>query len=172
MKTPTHFFIAIVLLFTFGCQPGVEDRITEKIIYDVQIKNSEPNADWWQNNLPGPVREELVKHLMDDAKSGDIVVCDERGVAISPEKAANIGVEIATITFQRPDPPYEYFDTIVRSEINYRDITRLRFMEEWYFDDRHNLISKKVIALAPVVENYGPDGNFRGYEALFWVFEK
>jgi hypothetical protein len=164
--------MAIILVFTFGCRPGAEDRITEKIIYDVQIKNTGPNADWWQNNLPGPARDKLVKLLMDGAKSVDIVVCDERGIPLSPGETAGIGVEIVNMTFQRPNPPYDYFDTIVRSEINYHDITRIRFLEEWYFNDRHNLIEKKVIAIAPVVENYGPDGNFRGYEALFWVFEE
>lgn len=172
MKSFTHFVIVTILLFISGCQPGAEDRITEKIVYDVQIKNTDANADWWQNNLPGPARDELVKKLMDGAKSGKVAVCDENGELISPEEAANIGIEITTMSFQRPEPPYDYFDTIVRSEIDYRDITRIRFMEEWYYDDRHNLIDKYVVAMAPVVENYGPDGKFRGYEALFWVFEK
>jgi hypothetical protein len=170
MKSKIHLFIAIALLFGFGCEPDINDRIAEKIIYDVQIKNTDVNADWWKNNLPGPARDNLVKWLMDGAKSGDIIVCDENGKAISPEEAANIGTEIATMTFQHPEPPYESFDTIVRSELDYHDITRIRFLEEWYFDDRHYLINKKVMAIAPVVENYGPDGKFRGYEALFWVF--
>ena len=172
MKSKTILLIAIVVLFGFGCGPDADDRITEKIIYDVQIKNTGANSDWWKNNLPGPARDKLVKRLMDGAKSGDVIVCDENGTAMNSEEAANIGIETASMTFQHPEPPYNSFDTIVRSEIDYRDITRIRFMEEWYFDDRHFLIDKKVIAIAPVVENYGPDGKFRGYEALFWVFEE
>jgi len=171
MKSKTFLLIAIVVLFGFGCEPGADDRITEKIIYDVQIKNTDANSDWWKNNLPGPARDKLVKRLMDGAKSGDVIVCDENGTAMNLGEAANIGIETASMTFQHPEPPYNSFDTIVRSEIDYHDITRIRFMEEWYFDDRHFLIDKKVIAIAPVVENYGPDGKFRGYEALFWVFE-
>jgi predicted metal-binding protein len=172
MKSKTFILIAIVVLFGFGCEPDADDRITEKIIYDVQIKNTDANSDWWKNNLPGPARDKLVKSLMDGAKSGDVIVRDENGTAINSEEAANIGIEIASMTFQHPEPPYNSFDTIARSEIDYRDITRIRFMEEWYFDDRHFLINKKIIAIAPVVENYGPDGKFRGYEALFWVFEE
>jgi hypothetical protein len=172
MKSINLCIIFAILLLVSGCRPGVDDRITEKIIYDVQIKNTDAHADWWQNNIPGPARDELVKKLMDGAKSGDVAVYDENGALISSEDASNIGIDISTMTFQRPEPPYEYFDTIVRSEINFRDITRIRFMEEWYFDDRHNLIDKNVIAMAPVVENYGPDGIFRGYEALFWIFNK
>jgi len=172
MKPKIHLIFAILLFFGFGCEPGPKNQITEKIIYDVQIKNTDANIDWWKNNLPGPARDKLVKHLMDGAKSGKITVCDENGNKLSPEEAANLGTEISTLTFQRPEPPYENYDTIVKSELDYRDITRIRFMEEWYFDDQHKLIDKKVIALAPVVENYGPDGKFRGYEALFWVFEE
>ncbi len=172
MKHKSQFIIAILMIFGFGCEPGPTDRITEKIIYDVQIKNTDSNTDWWNNNLPGPARDNLVKLMMDGAKSGDIIICDEDGVAMSPGEAANIGVEISTMTFQRPEPPYVSYDTVVRTELDYRDITRIRFLEEWYFDDRHFLIDKKVIAIAPVVENYGPDGKFRGYEALFWIYEE
>lgn len=161
-----------MILFGYGCEPDAKDRITEKIIYDVPIKNRDAEADWWQNNLPGPARDKFVNRLMDAAKSGEVRVHDIDRIAFSPEEASNIGIEIATMTFQRPEPPYSSYDTVVRSEIDYRDITRIRFMEEWYFDDRHLLIDKKVIAIAPVVENYGPDGKFRGYEALFWVFEE
>jgi hypothetical protein len=172
MKHPIHLLIAMIMVFVYGCQTKNGEPITEKIIYEVQIKNTDANADWWRDNLPGPARDQLVKRLMDGVKSGEIVACKEDGATLSRHEAANIGTEITSITFQRPEPPYDTYDTIVRSELSYNDITRIRFMEEWYYDAGKNLIRKKLVAMAPVVENYGPDGKFRGYEALFWVFNK
>ena len=170
MSRPTHLLIAITLFFTYGCQSEAGEQITEKIIYEVGINNTEAKADWWKDNLPGPARGHLVKWMMDGVKSGEIVACSEDGAPLTPDEAANIGTETVSMTFQRPEPPYETFDTIVSSELDYRDITRIRFIEEWYYDTGNNLISKKVIGMAPVIENYGPDGKFRGYEVLFWVF--
>jgi len=170
MRHLAHLLIAIALLLFSGCQPEVKEQITEKIIYEVQIKNTDTDADWWKDNLPGPARDNIVKRIMDGVKLGKIIACKEDGTPMSTDESATIGTETATITFQRPEPPYETFDTIVRSELSYRDITRIRFMETWFYNTSNKLIEKKVTGMAPVVENYGPDGKFRGHEALFWVF--
>ncbi|OQX77373.1 MAG: hypothetical protein B6D64_08355 [Bacteroidetes bacterium 4484_276] len=172
MKYPTNILMVIIMIFVFGCQPEAGEQITEKIIYEVGINNTDTKTDWWKNNLPGPARDNLVKWMMEGVKSGEIVACNEDGDPLSPEEAANIGRETVNMTFQRAEPPYDTFDTIVSSELDYRDITRIRFMEEWYYDTENKLISKKVTGMAPVIENYGPDGKLRGYEALFWVFDE
>ena len=172
MKHPTHLLMAMIMVFVNGCQPETGNQITEKIIYEVGIINTDAKADWWKDNLPGPARDQLVKWMMDGVKSGEIVACNEDGKPLSPDEAASIGTETVSMTFQRPEPPYDTFDTIVCNELDYRDITRIRFMEEWHYDTGNNLISKKVTGMAPVIENYGPDGKFRGHEALFWVFDE
>ena len=160
------------ILFMSGCRSRSGGLITEKIVYDVSIRNTDASSDWWRDNLPGPAREHLVEWLMDGVKTGVLTPCEEDGMPMEGEDVENIGTELLHATFQRPDPPYESYDTTIRSELNYRDITRIRFMEQWYYDRQNTLIEKKVVAMAPVVENYGPDGKFRGYEALFWVFGK
>jgi len=170
MRRTIYYLSIIALIFIYSCETKTGEIITEKIIYEVQIKNTDANSDWWKNNLPGPGRDKLVTRIMDGVKAGEIVACNENRVPLSKDEAANIGTETVSISFQRPEPPYDTYDTIIRGELNYRDITRIRFMEEWYYDTGNNLIEKKVIGIAPVVENYGPDGKFRGYEALFWVF--
>lgn len=170
MRYFVQLSFAGLLIFMLGCKSQHGKLITEKIVYDVSIRNTDVDADWWRDNLPGPARDHLVKWLMDGAKSGKITACNSEGIPMNSEDVKNMGSEILHVTFQRPDPPYEDYDTTIRTELDYRDITRVRFMEEWYYDKHSNLIEKKVIAMAPVVENYAPDGKFRGYEALFWVF--
>ncbi|MCK5838986.1 MAG: hypothetical protein KAG99_04010, partial [Bacteroidales bacterium] len=89
---------------------------------------------------------------------------------LTAEQVKSIGYRRDTLTFQRAYPPYELFDTIVEEKIEIRDITRFRFLEEWYFNDKTLEIEKKVLGIAPVVRRYDENGNLRGHMPLFWVY--
>jgi hypothetical protein len=161
----------IPLIPIFSCSGSSEEIITERIVYDVSIKNTDPNVDWWDNSLPGPYRDKLISRMMEDATSGKVTVFSAIGKRLSIDEIKNIGTETISATFQRADPPYDSYDTIVRQELDLRNITRIRFLEEWRFDNKNHLIEKKILGMAPMTESYDPDGNLRGYEALFWIYE-
>nr|NQU90940.1 hypothetical protein [Bacteroidota bacterium] len=158
----------LLLMMFFSCKTKHGEIITGRITYDVGIKNTDPDADWWSNNLPGPEREKFTEDLFDRVRSGKQRAYKFNGDVMSVQEITEIIISETKISLQRPDPPYAFYDTIVTQELDLRDVTRIRFIEEWY--NNNGVISKKVMGMAPVVENYGPDGKFRGYEALFWVF--
>lgn len=172
MKTfpnPTILFVCAILLA--ACSTSHDEPITERIVYDVSIKNNDPNADWWDNSLPGPYRDKLISRMMEDATSGKVAVFSAIGKKLTMDEIKNIGAETISATFQRADPPYDSYDTIVRQELDLRNVTRIRFLEEWRFDNKNKLIEKKILGMAPMTESYDLDGNLRGYEALFWIYE-
>ena len=158
----------IGLLLVHSCKNHDRNLITSRITYDVSIRNTNLEADWWNNNLPGPAREKLVVDLFGNIRSGSQKVFTSNGRLLTKDEINTILSPESSVVFQRPDPPYENFDTIIRQEFNLRDVTHMRFLEAWYSDGCN--IEKEVLGFAPVVENYGPDGQFRGYEALFWIF--
>lgn len=172
MFKPGYFLSALfVLLLINSCTHSQEKEIiTERIKYDVEIKNPDQRADWWDRNIPGPSRENLINRVMDAAYSGKLNVYSNTGKLLTPDEVKNIGCEEIQVTFQRPDPPYESYDTIVVQKLNFRDITRLRFLEEWHFDKNEILIRKKTLGIAPVMESYDPEGKLRGYHPLFWIY--
>ena len=162
-------FIPLILIFS--CSGGSEEIITERIVYDVCIKNTDPNADWWDNSLPGPYRDKLISRMMGDATSGKVAVFSAIGKKLSIDEIRVIGTETISATFQRADPPCDSYDTIISQELDLRNVTRIRFLEEWRFDGKNHMIGKKILGMAPMTESYDPDGNLRGYEALFWIYE-
>ncbi len=137
----------------------------------MQIRNTDPQVDWWTENLPGPARDKLVERLFESVRSGKKAAWSETGRQLSDDEVENIGRRTLELQLPNPDPPYTTRDTTIVQELNLRDITRIRFLETWYYSPSGALIRKEVNGMAPVMENYGPDGELRGYEALFWIYE-
>ncbi|HOH99175.1 MAG TPA: hypothetical protein PLE85_01420 [Bacteroidales bacterium] len=144
--------------------------LAKRIQYDVSIKSPDPSYDWWVQNLEGSSREAFVRDILSAAYSGKVEAWDAFHNKMDPEAVKAIGNRIDTLTFQRPDPPYDLFDTIVKQELNIHEITRIRFLEAWYMDPSSLRITKEVIGVCPLLESYAPDGTLRGYMPMFWVY--
>lgn len=167
------FIFFLLFLVLYGCtstEKREAEYITERIQYDVDIKSPDPDFDWWVRNIEGKNRETLVKNILHAAYEGKVEVYDYFNNPVSPEKVKKIGFRSDTLSFQRPDPPYEIYDTIVEQHLEVNEITRIRFLEEWKMDEKTLLITKRVLGISPLIRNYDENGNFRGYQPLFWVY--
>ena len=166
---------SLFLMFLFYSCNQKNDRthrlITERIQYDVDIKSPDPDFDWWVQNIEGSKREQFVKGIIERAYSGEVDIYDYYfNNKLSAEEVRMIGYKCDTLTFQRSDPPYDLYDTIVEKKLDLRDITRIRFLEEWTLDEKTMEIHKRVIGLAPLARNYNESGEFRGFMPLFWFY--
>ncbi|MCF8228122.1 MAG: hypothetical protein K9G58_14425 [Bacteroidales bacterium] len=170
--------IAGILIFFFivmiSCQnePTEEQRelITEKVQYDVFIKSPNSDYDWWIENLPGPQREDLVEWIFDAAESGDMQAYDYFDNELSPEDIKNIGVDTIYQTLRRTEAPFEEYDTMIVTNLETKNISKIRFLERWYFDDDRDAIEKEVIGIAPVLERKDAEGRFLANHPLFWLY--
>jgi len=127
--------------------------------------------DWWVQNLEGMKREEFIKDFLEAAFSGKVPAYDAFSYTrLNPNQIRGIGSRNDTIRLQRTEPPYGYYDTVVSKSMSIHDITRLRFIEEWQVNPENMLITKKVLGIAPMLENYDETGAFRGYQPMFWIF--
>lgn len=164
--------VSILIVTSCGNKKG--DLLTERIQYDVTIKTPESDLEWWVQNLEGPKREKLVQAIINSANAGELKIYDVMtNKPLNLEELKKRSVRNELITLQRSYPPYENYDSIVVKELQMSDISRLRFLEEWYLNEKTGLITKKVIAVCPLVESYTETGELRGYNPLFWLtFEK
>ena len=176
MKTVNYFnhLVAVSFLISvFSCQQPDrkhDSLLTERIQYDVTIKSPDVDYDWWVQNIEGRSREAFVRRVLEAASNGEVQAYNYFNHPLTPEQVRSIGYRRDTLTFQRAYPPYEFFDTIVEEKIEIRDITRFRFLEEWYFNNNTLEIEKKVLGIAPIVRKYDEHGDLRGYMPLFWVY--
>ena len=61
-------------------------------------------------------------------------------------------------------------DTVIKHELNIQSITKVRFLEEWYLDEKKLSFDKKVVGVMLMKENYGDSLELRGYSPLFWIY--
>lgn len=165
----------ILLLGLVSCNENTPPLLTEKIEYDVNIKNNEDNTNWWVQNLEGSVREKIVTALLDAAKSGKYKVYDYGNNLLEGEDLEMLFKQ--TETYSVPslsDPEADSLVTII-NEIDKRDITKIIFLEKWYFDEKNLNLIKKVIGYGPVITKYTYDNEtdekiLKGYMPLFWIY--
>ena len=118
------------------------------------------------------VRDAFVKKIMEAAYEGKIqayTYADNE--PISGEELQKLLNPIDTITIASSEPPYNMIDTVVYRKLDFNQITKVRFMEEWYMNEKTLEITKKVVGICPVVPSIDPNnGEFRGNNPLFWLY--
>lgn len=171
MKKFAVLLIAFLLYIIIqGCGDKKEkyQLVTSLIQYDVPVKGDDPQLDWWVNNIEGSRREPFVQRIMDAAGSGEFRVYDYFNNQLSPEQIKAIGSDTVYRTLVREYPPYEEYDTMIVFTTDYRDIVKVRFLEEWTWDPGSLDLQKKIIGLAPLASQ--SMGNEIYNRFLFWIY--
>lgn len=174
MKTGNLLYLLILIGLTLTSCGKKGSVLTERIQYDVTITSPERDLEWWVQNLDNNKRVDLVKAVMEAARSGKYKVYDVMtNQELTPEEIEKRGMRRELMTLQRDYPPYEQFDTLVVNKIELSDISRMRFLEEWYLNEDNGKVTKKVLAMCPMLESYTESGELRGHLPLFWIsYEK
>jgi hypothetical protein len=163
-----------MLLLGYGCNQEASETgtlVTERIQYDVSIVSPDPEYDWWVQNIEGSKRETFVRELIDGPSNGRVKAYDFFSYKLlGAEDVKNILRRVDTVSLERPEPPHMLYDTVLVREISIRDISKIRFLEEWQMDKNNLAISKKVSGVCPLVEVFTEIGESRGFKPLFWVF--
>jgi hypothetical protein len=160
-------FLAIVIVPSCSSESSKENVLASKIQYDVPISNNDPQLDWWINNMEGSKREPFQKRMLEAAGKGEVKVFDYFNNPLTPAQVKSIGSDTVYQTLLRSYPPYEEYDTMIVNSISYRDIVKVRFMEEWKWDPVSLQVEKKVLAIGPVMQKEIAGETFT--QLLFWI---
>lgn len=123
--------------------------LADPVIYDMVIKNANPEDDWTEDYLRNLDRDKLIAIIFD-------AVYDERLVAY----------DFFT------DEPLKIVDLRkLEKEADFsRDkIGKLQFEEEWAFDENNMHFQKKVKSMLLAYEVFNSAGELRGYKPAFYV---
>lgn len=162
------FLVGLLILSSCTSKKERFEVITTRIQYDVPITGQDPDLDWWINNIEGSRREPFVKRIMEGAESGEFKAFDYFYAPLTPEQVKAINSDTAYMTLVREIPPYEQYDTMVVYTTDYRDIVKMRFLEEWTWDPASLEFQKKVIGIAPLAAQKVGDEVYNRF--LFWIF--
>ncbi len=59
---------------------------------------------------------------------------------------------------------------VIVNEFKPETVTKFRLKEEWLFDRNQGKMVVHIIGIAPVKDEYGDDGTYRGPVAMFWLY--
>ena len=156
MKKVILAFLAIGLVLVFSrCEEKKEDTrtiITKKIQYDVPILNTDANYDWWIKKIEGSDREALLNNIFEKVQSGEIQAYNYFNEPLTVGQIGSILSDTIHQTLNRVTAPYTEYDTTIIRKIEAADVSMLRFLEEWKYDENSLQIEKKVYAISPVLE--------------------
>lgn len=161
---------AVVLVWLAGCRSGKErfEVVASRIQYDVPIASADPQLDWWVNNLEGSRREPFVKRILEAAKSGEVKAYDYFNEPLTAEDVRNMASDTLIQTLVRNAPPYDSYDTMVINTMNYEDVVKIRFLEEWSWDPKTMEFRKTVVGICPLASiSIGKESYNR---PLFWIY--
>jgi len=123
-------------------------------------------------NLPFAYPEEpLIGIFMDLVNSGEVTVYTDEDFTTAFTKedlASKVGGADSVLTFD--------FDTgaeiwkVVSNDFNPEEVQQFRLKEDWVFDEESSSMIVRIIGIAPIRDIYDDNGNFRGQNALFWVY--
>lgn len=58
---------------------------------------------------------------------------------------------------------------IIHNELQWNRITKFRLKEVWFFDTQTSTMMVRILGIAPVIEDYDANGNYRGDMTMYWV---
>lgn len=74
-------------------------------------------------------------------------------------------------TLQVYDPDKdEYVTKVVKNDFNWTTVNMFRLKEDWMFDEQTSTMIVRILGIAPIRDVTDENGNFRGQEAMFWVY--
>jgi gliding motility associated protien GldN len=125
-------------------------------------------------NLPFAYPERMFFSILQEAaESGEITVYstedDKFSMPLTPDEVAAMGASVDTIATVDPET-YEETFTVVRNEVNPNDVKRFRIKEVWFFDKESSTLQVRILGIAPLIEEFDNNGNFKYERPMFWVY--
>jgi gliding motility associated protien GldN len=123
-------------------------------------------------------RKNLIDLLMDAIEEGSLTAYsymdDEFTLPLTVKDIESRGgSRIDTVQMQRPDPPYDSYDTVIARDFSRDKVIAFRVKEDWFFDKQRSVMDVRIIGIAPLIYQIDEAGNVREGNIkmpLFWVY--
>lgn len=166
--------IIVILFIVIACKTKHSNDnklITEKIQYDVLINNTEPDMDWWNQNIEGPKRDKFINLIFEAIKNDKLKIFNLNEESTNLESVLSNLFAFDTIRNQKIGKNNQITDSVfITNSFSQEKINQIRFKEKWYFNENTLEIVKKVDAFCPVMLIDNPEKENKLSFPLFWIF--
>ena len=180
-------FLVLISSFTFA-QP-LDDIVERKLIKERNVLAYKPlrEADiMWEKRVWRviDVREKMnlpfmypqapfFKILEQAALNGKIALYSTEDDKFSTilDTAEIRSVFYSSDTVEVTDPvTFQTELRVIEDIINYENVRRFRIKEVWFFDENTGTMNVRILGIAPLIEEYDDNDNFKFERPLFWVY--
>lgn len=191
MKYAPGFFVFILLLQNVKAQPGIlpwQQRDRQEMVPIEYDYISERDVMWskniWRvidtrfkmNHAFAYPQRPLAQIMHEAAKRGEISVydpaienADQFKKAMALRDVQKVGVkDDTTIQISIMDGETEE-QVVIHNDLQWNRITKFRIKEVWFFDTQTSTMQVRIIGIAPVMEDFDANGNYRGDMTMYWV---
>lgn len=142
--------------------------LAERIQYDVLIKSPDPDLNWWVQNIEGSKRETFVKTILQLAYDGKVKAYNYDNMLLTPLQVKNFDADTEKVSLPDATNPDKFHDTTIINRLDIQEITKVRFLEEWYLDEKKPGFDKKVVGVMLMKETLRDSTKFN--VPLFWIY--
>jgi len=158
------FYLSLLILVVWGCksetqknesQPVTNDVqtsenvIADTIIYEVIIKNADPEDYWEAEKLQNLDRKKLVDDIFQ-------AVYNEKAIAYDYLTEEKLGINKVKALENS-------------EEFSRENVGSLQFYEKWQFNSESMKFDKTIYSMVVGYETYDSQGELRGYKAAFRI---
>jgi gliding motility associated protien GldN len=117
----------------------------------------------------------LIQIIHEAAKRGELTVYDPAVLNADQFKqvmdtSAVRKMGARTDSVMQIDPlTGEEIMVVYNTEFSWERVTKFRIKEVWFFDENTSTMRVRIIAIAPVMEDFDSDGNYRGDMTMYWI---
>lgn len=128
-------------------------------------------------NLPFAYPQQpLIEIVHTAAKNGELTVYDnavENGdqfkSVLTVDLVKGIGSKVDTVTAINP-VTLEEETKVIKNELTWDKVTKFRLKEDWLFDEETSTMMCRILGVAPVMEDFDQNGNYRGDLVMYWCY--
>ncbi|NVN95837.1 MAG: hypothetical protein HXX18_11195 [Bacteroidetes bacterium] len=148
-----------------------EQLVTEKIQYDVNIKNTDSDSEWWIQNIEGPQRDKFINLVFNAVEEKKIKIFNLNHQEVSLENIVSNLFTFDTIHLQKNGKKKEIIDTVfISNSFDIKNISKIRFDEKWTFNEKTLLVNKDIKGFCPILVNNKKNNTASTNLPLFWIY--
>lgn len=146
-----------------------EKMFAEGALYAFETK-MQGNAPGYKGFSLKKGRMDFLSLIVDEVARPTRPVFNNNFESIQPASLQGLVQSIDTVTTRDPETREERTEIIQRNAI--KDVERISFVQQWFYDDRKKVFFNRVTAIAPVVVVKDREGNPQFKKPLFyWMNE-
>lgn len=128
-------------------------------------------------NLPFKYPQQPLADIIHTAaKNGELTIYDNAAIngdqfkqVMSVDDAKKIGARSDTVMQINPIT-LEEEEVIQKTDFDPIKVVKYKIKEDWFFDEETSTMMVRIIGVAPVMEDYDAQGNYRGDMTMYWVY--